>query len=124
MQYMGDELRTLSHISPSFWVTYITNRGYQNSCSEIVSSTRTIANTISSSISELYVLGSPPASVVAFASQHPLVNILEVGDAMAHRGWHLNALSGPAAVHIAVTVSSIFDLGHGCVHCGSDVDCV
>lgn len=29
--------------------------------------------------------------------------MLEVGDTMAKKGWHLNALSGPAAVHIAVT---------------------
>ncbi|KAG5643381.1 hypothetical protein DXG03_000995 [Asterophora parasitica] len=84
MQYMGDE-------------------GYLESCRSIVTSTRTIANTITSSIPELYVLGSPPASVVAFASKHPKVNVLEVGDLMAKRGWHLNAISGPPAVHIACT---------------------
>lgn len=33
------------------------------------------------------------------------VNVLEVGDSMSKRGWHLNALTGPAAVHIACTVS-------------------
>ncbi|KAJ7497639.1 pyridoxal phosphate-dependent transferase [Mycena latifolia] len=56
----------------------------------------TIADTIVASIPELYILGSPPASVVAFGSKHPKVNVLE-------RGWHLNALTGPAAVHIACT---------------------
>ncbi|KNZ80220.1 Sphingosine-1-phosphate lyase [Termitomyces sp. J132] len=81
---------------------YIGDEGYLESCRSIVSTTRTIANAISESIPELYVLGSPPASVVAFASKHPKVNILEVGDAMAQRGWHLNALS-PPAVHIACT---------------------
>ncbi|RDB16698.1 Sphingosine-1-phosphate lyase [Hypsizygus marmoreus] len=84
MQYMGEE-------------------GYLESCRTIVTCARTIAKAIASSIPELYVLGSPPASVVAFASKHPKVNVLEVGDAMAQRGWHLNALSGPAAVHIACT---------------------
>jgi hypothetical protein len=73
------------------------------------------------------VLGKPVASVVAFAStETPLgecirrwnapaaslrlfegtsISALEVGDLMSRRGWHLNALSGPAAVHIACTVS-------------------
>ncbi|KAG6820278.1 hypothetical protein H0H93_002890 [Arthromyces matolae] len=67
-----------------------------------VGATRKIANTIRDEIPELYVLGSPPASVVAFASKHPKVNALEVGDAMSQRGWHLNALQ-PPSVHIAVT---------------------
>ncbi|KAF8634287.1 hypothetical protein AX17_004242, partial [Amanita inopinata Kibby_2008] len=77
--------------------------GYLESCRSIVTTTRKIANIIRTDIPELYVLGSPPASVVAFASKHPKVNVLEVGDAMSKRGWHLNALAGPPAVHIAVT---------------------
>lgn len=82
--------------------------GYLESCRSIVNCARTIARTIKTSIPELYILGSPPASVVAFGSKHPSVNVLEVGDAMAVRGWHLNALSGPPAVHIACTVSGSF----------------
>jgi len=69
---------------------------------------RTIANTIKSSIPELYIIGSPPASVVAFGSRDSNVNVLEVGDAMGRRGWHLNGISGPPAVHIACTVSRLF----------------
>lgn len=107
--------------------------GYLNSCLTIVNAARAIANTITKSIPELYILGSPPASVIAFASKHPEVNILEVGDAMSKKGWHLNALADPAAVHIACTVSLSTPLtginkltgmavapdgGHGgCVHC-------
>ncbi|TFK44145.1 PLP-dependent transferase [Crucibulum laeve] len=82
---------------------YMGSEGYLASCKEIVLSARTIAKAITTSIPELYILGDPPASVVAFASKHPKVNILEVGDAMATRGWHLNALSEPAAVHLACT---------------------
>ena len=61
----------------------------------------------------LYVLGSPPASVVAFASRDPKVlNVMEVEDKMAARGWHLNAIGsvgeqgaeGVMGLHIAVTV--------------------
>jgi sphinganine-1-phosphate aldolase len=66
--------------------------------------TRTIADAITDDIPELYVLGNPPASVVAFASKHPNVDVLEVGDVMSRRGWHLNGLSDPKSVHIACTV--------------------
>lgn len=82
------------------------NRGYLDSCHDIVTCARNIADTITSSVPELYVLGSPPASVVAFGSKHPKVNILEVGDMMSKKGWHLNGLSGPPALHIACTVRS------------------
>ncbi|KAF8893555.1 pyridoxal phosphate-dependent transferase [Infundibulicybe gibba] len=82
---------------------YMGSEGYLESCRAIVTCARTIAEAIRTSIPELYILGSPPASVVAFGSKHPKVNVLEVGDAMGRRGWHLNALSGPAAVHIACT---------------------
>jgi len=82
---------------------YLGSDGYLESCRSIVNCARTIANTIKTSIPELYVLGSPPASVVAFGSRDPSVNVLEVGDAMSKKGWHLNGLSGPPAVHIACT---------------------
>ncbi|KAF9236341.1 pyridoxal phosphate-dependent transferase [Melanogaster broomeanus] len=82
---------------------YMGSDGYLESCRQIVACARLIANTITSSIPELYVLGSPPASVVAFASKDKDVDIYEIGDKMSKKGWHLNALSGPAAVHIACT---------------------
>ena len=66
--------------------------------------TRTIADAITDDIPELYVLGNPPASVVAFGSKNPSVDALEVGDAMSRRGWHLIGLSDPKSVHIACTV--------------------
>lgn len=80
------------------------SRGYVESCRSIVSCAREIANRITNEIPELYILGNPPASVVAFGSRDAKVNVLNVGDAMGKRGWHLNALSAPAAVHIACTV--------------------
>ncbi|KAJ7187901.1 pyridoxal phosphate-dependent transferase [Mycena filopes] len=82
---------------------YMGSNGYLESCRSIVECTRKIADSIVADIPELYILGSPPASVVAFGSKHPKVNVLEVGDKMSKRGWHLNALSNPPAVHIACT---------------------
>ena len=83
---------------------YSYHRGYLASCREIVIAARTIADAITDDIPELYVLGNPPASVVAFGSKHPSVDPLEVGDGMSRRGWHLNGLSEPKSVHIACTV--------------------
>ncbi|KAF8187467.1 pyridoxal phosphate-dependent transferase [Pholiota molesta] len=82
---------------------HVGTEGYLQSCREIVSAARKIADAITDDIPELYVLGNPPASVVAFASKHPTVDALEVGDGMRKRGWHLNGLSEPKSVHIACT---------------------
>jgi len=83
---------------------YMGHHGYLESCRSIVSCAKQIEAAISNDIPELYVLGKPPASVVAFASSSPAsLNVLEVGDAMGARGWHLNGLSEPPAVHIACT---------------------
>jgi sphinganine-1-phosphate aldolase len=83
---------------------YMGHNGYLESCRSIVSCAKKIQKAITTEISELYVLGNPPASVVAFGSRSPVVNVLEVGDAMSKRGWHLNGISNPPAVHIACTV--------------------
>ncbi|KAF8692318.1 hypothetical protein AX14_002590 [Amanita brunnescens Koide BX004] len=86
---------------------YMGSTGYLESCRSIVTTTRKIAEAIRTEIPDIYVLGSPPASVVAFASRRPNVNVLEVGDLMSKKGWHLNALAGPPAVHIAVTKMTV-----------------
>ncbi|KAI9062826.1 PLP-dependent transferase [Trametes sanguinea] len=87
---------------------YMGHSGYLESCKQIVTAAKTIARRIKSEIPELRILGNPPASVVAFAAAHESeLNVLEVGDAMSKKGWHLNALSQPAAVHIAVTRLSV-----------------
>ncbi|KAI0689368.1 PLP-dependent transferase [Cerioporus squamosus] len=90
------------------WATlqYMGHNGYLESCKSIVGAAKTIAHRIRTEIPELRVLGDPPASVVAFTVAHGSANsldVLEVGDAMSKKGWHLNAISNPAAVHIACT---------------------
>ncbi|CAL1706333.1 unnamed protein product [Somion occarium] len=82
---------------------YMGYDGYLESCRSIVGAAKSIASKIKAEIPELYILGNPPASVVAFASRHPDVKTYEVGDVMSHKGWHLNALNDPPALHIAVT---------------------
>ena len=54
-------------------------------------------------IEGLRVLGDP-LWVIAFASTDDAVGIYDVLDRMAKRGWSLNGLQSPAAVHICVTL--------------------
>lgn len=78
--------------------------GYLESCRSIVSTAKHIADAIRTSFPDLYILGNPPASVVAFSSRNPkTLSILEVGDVMKTKGWHLNQLAGPAGLHLACT---------------------
>lgn len=53
---------------------------------------------------ELEVIGRPLVSVVAFRAARPTLNVHELADVMGARGWHLNALQDPAAIHVAVTM--------------------
>ncbi|KAJ0408037.1 hypothetical protein P43SY_000241 [Pythium insidiosum] len=53
----------------------------------------------------LELVGDPVAMVVCFKGVG--LNILKVSDAMAKKGWSLNALQHPASVHICVTVRHI-----------------
>ena len=76
MQYMGSESVTLTLTPLATINNTFPSSGYLESCRSIVNCMRAIANAIKSSIPELYILGSPPASVVAFVSKHPDVKIL------------------------------------------------
>jgi len=68
-----------------------------------VSAARLFAEQVNYRFSEdLYILGDPKVSVVAFGSKK--LNIYIIGDRMSKRGWHLNALQNPAALHMAFTV--------------------
>ena len=52
----------------------------------------------------LEVLGRPDMCVIAFGSTEQGVNIYKVNDLLGSRGWHLNALQNPPAIHVAVTL--------------------
>ncbi|EKM54708.1 uncharacterized protein PHACADRAFT_258725 [Phanerochaete carnosa HHB-10118-sp] len=83
---------------------YMGYEGYLQSCREIVGGAKTIAGRIKAEFQgKLYVLGNPPASVVAFGSSDPKCSIHEVGDIMSKKGWHLNGIVRPDAIHIALT---------------------
>ena len=53
------------------------------------------------SIPQLYVLGSPDATVFAFASNQ--INIYELAVKMAARGWHIEAQQLPPSLHMTIS---------------------
>ena len=79
--------------------------GYLDACVRIVGAARKLADRIRDSpalAGELEVLGRPLVSVVAFRAR--TLNVYDLADAMRRRGWHLNALQNPPAIHVAVTM--------------------
>ncbi len=74
--------------------------GYLEATRAILDAGRTVREGIDA-IPELRVVGDP-LWVIAFASDE--VNIYEVMAQMAKRGWSLNGLHHPPAVHIALTL--------------------
>lgn len=104
------------------WATLMAvgHDGYLASCREIVGTAQKIKSFIQGAkpevsvdytnnhekesypgIPELKIIGDPIASVVSFTSS--TISIYELADRMNHKGWHLNALQKPPAIHIAVT---------------------
>ena len=80
--------------------------GYIAACHAIVGAAKKIENGIRANLStDLHIMGNPITSVVAFSSK--TLNIYEVGDRMSHRGWELNGLQKPPALHIACTMLTI-----------------
>ncbi|PWW73936.1 PLP-dependent transferase [Tuber magnatum] len=76
--------------------------GYINSCRDIVGAAKEIESGIRERLHpDLYILGEPMVSVVAFSSK--TLNMYEVADELSSLGWHLNALQNPPALHIACT---------------------
>jgi sphinganine-1-phosphate aldolase len=79
--------------------------GYLSSCTQIVGTTKKLLAHIRTSpslSSELEILGNPLVSVLAFRAK--TLNVYDIADGMSARGWHLNALQSPPAIHVAVTL--------------------
>lgn len=79
--------------------------GYIDACHKIVGAMKKIESAIKGKpelATDLKVVGRPLVSVVAFLSD--TLDIYDIADGMNERGWHLNALQSPAAIHVAVTL--------------------
>lgn len=84
------------------WATLLTmgEQGYLEATRRILETADTIKRGIRA-IPELRVLGEP-LFVIAFASD--TVNIYQVMEQLSARGWNLNGLHKPSAVHLCVTL--------------------
>lgn len=88
--------------SAAAWATLLSfgKKEYRKRCRAIVSYAKKLAAGVEK-IEGLELHGSPDVSVVAFKS--PVFNIYAVSDKMNKRGWNLNTLQNPDAIHICLT---------------------
>jgi glutamate/tyrosine decarboxylase-like PLP-dependent enzyme len=56
-------------------------------------------------IDGLEIIGKPPASLFSYRSTDPGLNIFAVGDVMERKGWCIDRLQKPDALHAMVTAS-------------------
>ncbi len=89
-------------LSAEAWAALVTvgEQGYLDATREVLQAAARIRDGIAT-IPGLWVLGEP-LWVIAFAADD--VNIYDVLDRMTARGWSLNGLQRPAAVHLCVTL--------------------
>ena len=105
IQYMGSKyIHSFLVLFLVLSSPHIPCSGYLASCHNIVTCACKIENAITVSIPSLYVLGSPPASVIVFALCDKNMDALEVSDVMRKRGWHLTTVTEPKGIHITCTV--------------------
>ncbi|XP_057949619.1 sphingosine-1-phosphate lyase [Malania oleifera] len=78
--------------------------GYLENTKEIMEVSKKIQRGIKE-ISELFIIGRPDMTVVAFGSN--VVDIFEVNDLLSSKGWHLNALQRPNSIHICITLQHV-----------------
>lgn len=74
--------------------------GYLEKAQVMMETSRRLIEGINS-IPGLRVLGDPPASVFAFASDE--IDVYAVGDALDGRGWHMDRQIKPASLHLMIT---------------------
>ena len=86
----------------STWATmvYTGRQGYVEKTRGIVEVREAVEEEIRK-IPELFVLGEPKVSVVAFGSDQ--LNVYQLSDQMAKSGWHVNNDQYPPAIHMAFT---------------------
>ena len=90
-------------LSATCWAAMVSigKRGYTEAARRILETGARIRDGVAA-IPGLCVLGDP-LWVIAFAADDGL-DVYQVMENMGHRGWSLNGLQRPAAVHIAVTL--------------------
>ncbi|KAJ0426435.1 pyridoxal phosphate-dependent transferase [Aspergillus carlsbadensis] len=81
--------------------------GYIKGCLDIVNAAKKFESAINedSRLSgNLQIVGQPMVSVIAFESKNDAIDIYDIADDLSAKGWHLNALQSPPAMHVAFTI--------------------
>ena len=73
--------------------------GYMKLADKVMKTTKRILKGIEE-IPEIYILGKPVMSVFSFTSDE--FNIFQLGDILDEKGWHLDRIQFPSALHIMV----------------------
>lgn len=84
------------------WATMLNfgEEGYIRATKNIIETTKYIENNLRK-IESIYVFGKPATSVVAIGSKQ--FDIYRLASALSEKGWNLNILQFPSAIHICVT---------------------
>jgi glutamate/tyrosine decarboxylase-like PLP-dependent enzyme len=77
-------------------------KGYLDNARTIMRIARKLLDGIRA-IPELQVIGDPPMSVFAYGAKSRRLNIFAVGDQLERRGWHIDRIQRPDALHAMVT---------------------
>jgi len=78
---------------------HLGTEGYLNLARIVMDTSRKLINGISQ-ISELYIIGKPVMSVFSFTSDK--FNVYHLGDILDKKGWHLDRIQFPNALHMMV----------------------
>ncbi len=78
-------------------------QGYVDCTRQIVSTTRWIAAELRK-IDGVRVIGCPDVSVVAIGGDDDRLNVYALSEQLKKRGWNLNALQFPPAIHLCCTM--------------------
>lgn len=81
-------------------LNYLGEEGYLALADTVMKTARKLQEGIRA-IPALYILGEPVMSIMAIASRR--LNVFEVGDEMALRGWNLDRQQFPSSLHLTVT---------------------
>eukprot|EP00793_Prasinoderma_coloniale_P005444 PRCOL_00004852-RA len=81
--------------------------GYASNAKKILDAAKQMAQGIAK-IDGLEIVGRPDAMVVAFGSvDQKALDIFKVNDALADKGWSLNPLQKPSALHFCLTMQHV-----------------
>lgn len=83
---------------------HLGREGYRASAKHLLTLSKQFITGIEG-IEGIEVMGKPEMSVVAFKSNHKGLNIYKLNDLLSARGWHLNALQRPPALHMCFTAA-------------------